>query len=82
MNQQLFKQPNRIVFWVVLASGLAVVLTDQVDAGGGVPSAVARTVFWCSAIAYFSVRVFQFATRRNEAAEAEPGPDDDVPDDT
>ena len=89
MSKQLIKQPNMIIFWLVLASGLAVVLIDQSNAGGGgVLPTVARTVFWCSAIAYFSLRIFQYVKQRflrqvkdgNKTTETEPGPDKDFPD--
>ncbi len=81
MSKQLIKQPNMVVFWLVLASGLAVVLTGRSEAAGGVLSTVARTVFWCSVVAYFSLRIFQYATRRNEAEETEPGSDESPADD-
>ena len=81
MSKQLIKQPNMIVFWLVLASGLAIVLIDRSNAGaGGVLPTVVRTVFWCSAIAYFSLRIFQYVKRRSKATETEPGPDKDFPD--
>ncbi len=81
MGRQLIKQPNMVVFWLVLASGLAVVLTGQGEAAGGVLPTVAQTVFWCSVVAYFSLRIFQYATRGNEAEEIEPGPDESPADD-
>ncbi len=80
MSKQLFKQPNMILFWLVLASGVAFIVTDQNNAGG-VFATVVRTVFWCSAVAYFSFRIYQFVIRRNSATEAQPGPDEDMRDD-
>ncbi len=82
MSKQLIKQPNMYAFWLVLASGVAVVLTGQGDGGGaGLLSTLARTVFWCSAVAYFSLRIYQFVLRRNNEKQAEPSSDEDMPDD-
>ncbi|MFH1068176.1 MAG: hypothetical protein V1794_01025 [Candidatus Glassbacteria bacterium] len=48
-----------IIFWVVLASGLSVVLLEQGDfAHIRWISLTARTLFWTSAIAYFSLRLY------------------------
>ena len=71
MSKQLIKQPNMFVFWLVLASGLAVVFTGQNDTGGVFP-AVARTVFWCSAVAYFSLRIYQFVLLKKQGKQSDP----------
>ncbi|MBW7997795.1 MAG: hypothetical protein FVQ81_14730 [Candidatus Glassbacteria bacterium] len=72
MSNQLSKRPNMLIFWIMLASGVAVVLSER---AGGVPggalSIVSRTIFWCSAIAYFSIRIYQFAINRKRAASDE-----------
>ena len=53
------------VFWLVLASGVAVVLGEQAGfPPGGKLALVSRTVFWCAAIAYFVMRLYQFGARR------------------
>ncbi len=79
MSKQLFKQPNNIVFWLVLASGVAYILASQ--SGTGLISTLALTLFWCSAAAYFSLRVYQFAIGKNKANKAEAPADEDIPDD-
>ncbi|MBT4510812.1 MAG: hypothetical protein HOC20_01195 [Chloroflexi bacterium] len=80
MSKQLFKQPNMFVFWLVLASGVAYVVTSQKD-GGSVLSTIALTAFWCSAVAYFSIRVYQFAQRKNKEKQSDADLDTNMPDD-
>lgn len=65
MSDKLIKQPIRIIFWLVIASGVAVVLGEQAGyPPGGKLALVSRTAFWCAAIAYFAVRVYQVVVSR------------------
>ena len=77
MSNQLSKRPNMVLFWIVLTSGVAVVLVEQTLSGASdALSLISRTVFWCAAVAYFSVRIYQFALRKRERKdERDPGGD-------
>ena len=73
MSDKLSKRPNTPLFWLVLASGLTVVLIELAGfSGGGTMSLVARTVFWCAAIAYFAVRLYQFSVRKKDPGNEQP----------
>ena len=77
MSSQLIKKPEKIVFWLVFATGMAVLFTGHSEAAAdGVLSTLARTAFWCAAIAYFSLRIYQFVSRKKRAAQAETDQDE------
>jgi len=63
-------QPNRriqfVLLWLVIASGLAVVLGDQLDHSFSYQISVfSRTVFWISAVTYFSFRIYNRISRKS-----------------
>lgn len=73
MSDKLSKRPNMVIFWLVLASGVAVVLVEQAGFSPGGPLwLISRTVFWCAAIAYFSMRIYQFAARKRAGRNQQP----------
>jgi hypothetical protein len=68
-----------VIFWIVLASGVTVVLGEQAGfPPGGKLALVSRTVFWCSAVAYFATRLYQFVVRRTRQ-ESDLGQESDTP---
>lgn len=65
MTDKLSKLPIKPVLFLVFASGVAVVLLGQTGhAPGGALSIAVRTLFWCSAIAYFTLRIYQIVVRK------------------
>jgi len=59
MQSQSNRRIQFILIWLVIASGLAVVLGDQLFHAFSYPiSVLSRTVFWISAVAYFSFRIY------------------------
>ena len=65
MTDKLGKRPNMVLFWLVMASGLAVVLAEQAGlSSDSAVALVARTVFWCAAVAYFTLRIYQFVIHK------------------
>lgn len=72
MSDKLIKQPNMVLFWIVLAGGLAVIVSEKMSGEpGGALSILSRTVFWCAAVAYFSLRIYQFVSGRKKRPEEE-----------
>ena len=69
MTDKLSKLPIKPVLYLVFISGISIIALEYLGIGpGGALSIAVRTVFWCSAIAYFSLRAYQIMTRNKAAA--------------
>jgi hypothetical protein len=66
MQSQSNRRIQFVLIWLVVASGLAVVLSDQLDSAFSYQITVfSRTFFWISAVAYFSFRIFCRISRKS-----------------
>jgi len=66
MHSQSNRRIQFVLIWLVVASGLAVVLGELLDSSLSYQlSVLSRTIFWISAIAYFSFRIYDRISRRS-----------------
>ncbi len=66
MQPQSNRRIQLILICLVVASGLAVVIGDQLDSDYSYQIAVfSRTIFWVSAVAYFSFRIYRRISRKS-----------------